>query len=298
MVVINGKHMMLNERLAIESNKLARNFNNLRYSKVEDIDTLLQKRNISVEKKKKMLIKKLHASVVEAFSINKVKFNTQALEFLKKRLSNLRKILIKLRSINYYLETSLFNELKVSSVNLNVGISTLKKEENLAKNELEALEYVTYKLIGEVVMLDKKLLREYVHKEKMVLGEEEVEMKDLGSILRKESGLLEHMEAKLPPPRSAGMFLVNEPIFTHWVARIFALLSYLEYLYHKEMIIFKKLKENAAVRRKISKKIVHLIQEKTKLLKIMQEKATAMKKFRINSELRKELHNITTIITV
>src|SRR3989338_1607469 len=171
MVVINQKHLRLTEGLSKESNKLARSFNNKNYSKIENIDNLLLKRDIPIEKKKRILIKKVHNVIVETFSIDKKKFDKKAFESLKKRLHNARKLIIKLRSINYYLETTFLEELKLSKF---VKISEarksnkkpkLKQQNNLIRDELEALEYTAYKLIEKVAMLDKRLLSEYSHRE-------------------------------------------------------------------------------------------------------------------------------------
>ena len=173
----------------------------------------------------------------------------------------------------------------------------MNQQANLARDELEALEYTTYKLIEEVVMLDKRLLSEYSHKEKKMLENQKIEVKGIGSLLKKESELLEHLEAKLPPPKSATIALMKEPAFTNWVARIFALLAYLEFNYHKEMNVFSKLKRNKSVKTKISKKISYLIKEKSKLLRIMEEKTISMKKFSVD-EVKKKLHNFTSTINL
>ncbi len=297
-VVINQKHLSLNEKLTKQLNSQVRSFNNKNYAKIENIDKLLLKRDISVEKKKNILIKKLHEAIVISFSIDKKKFNKKTFVLLKKRLRNIRNIIIKLRNINYYLETTFLEDLKFSKIKINNESSRLRQHETLARDELEALEYTAYKLIGEVVMLDKKLMNEYTSREEKILEKERLEVKDLGLILRKGSGLLEHLEAKLPPPKSATIALTKEPIFTHWVARIFALLSYLEHIYFKETIIFSKLKKNKTIRTKINKKISHLTKESSKLLKIMDEKVISMKKFRMDKGLKKELRNLATTISL
>lgn len=291
-VVLNQKHLRLSEELVKESNKLARSFNYQSYSKIESIENMLLRRDISVEKKKSILIKKLHHAIVRTFSINKKRFTKKTFDALKKRLHSIRKIVNKLRSINYYLETIFLEELKLSKIK--IPKESLKlKQNNLGKDELQALEYTAYKLIGEAVMLDKRLLSEYKHKEEKIMGKEKIEVKDIGLVLKKESQILEHLEAKLPPPNAASIALIKEPIFTHWVARLFALLTYLEHFYSKEKIIFGKLKKNKALRTKINKKIAHLIKEKSKLLKIMEEKSISMKQFRFDNELKEELHNLT-----
>ena len=296
-VDISQNHLSLNEKLARESNSLAGRFNGRDYSKAENIDGILLKRDISVERKKGILIKKLHELVVKAFSIDKRKFSKKSFDSLKKGLHSIRRITVKLRSINYYLETAFLEDLKDSKIK--IGNENIKLQKSaLAGDELEALEYTAYKLISEVVMLDKRLLSEYSHREKNIVREEKAGIKGIGMVLKKESELLEHLEAKLPPPKSATMDMIKEPAFTHWVARIFALLSYIEHMHHKEAEIFSRLKKNKAIRAKISKKIMHLAKEKLKLVGIMEEKIVSMAKFRAGSNLRKELHNLTTTINL
>lgn len=295
---MSQKYFSLNEKLAGESNSMARNFANQSYSKIEDIDNILLKRDISVEKKKSILIQKLHAAIVGAFSIDKKKFNKKAFDSLKKRLHNIRKIVIKLRSLNYYLETTFLEDLKLAKIKTeNQGLK-LHQQSTIARDELEALEYIAYGLIGKVVMLDKRLISEYSSKEKRILEKEKIEIKDLGYVLKKESEILEHLEAKLPPPKAASMTLLKEPIFTHWIARVFSLLSYLEHLHNKEFMVFSRLKKNKAIRTKIDKKIVHLTKEKSKLIRVLEEKAVSIKQFHRDNKLRKELHNLTTIINL
>lgn len=297
-VAITEHHLKLNKRLVKEVNYFSRKFSKRSYSKIEDIESILLKKDISVEKKKKMLMKELHNGIVKAFSINKKEFNKEAFAALKKKVSNLRKIIIKLRSINYYLETAFLEDLKISNVRISHKGAQLMQQNDLERDELEILEYTAYKLIEEAVMLDKKLLSEYKHKAREAIRKESIELNDIKLILRKESILLEHLEAKLPPANSITSDLINEPLFTHWVSRIFALLLRLEWLSRKETSIFNLLKKNKLIRAKISKKINHLIVEKFKLVRIMQEKAASMRRFRINNSLKKELHNFTTTISL
>ena len=296
-VVISQGHISLSRQLARESNKLAGNFNNEDYSRIENIDNLLLKRDISVEKKKNLLINKLHESIAKAFSINKRNFSKKNFDSLRKKLHNIRRIVLKLRSINYYLETAFLSGLKLAKIRIKDKNSNLMRQENLAADELEALEFTAYRLMGEVVVLDKRLLKGYAHREKKVLKEEKSDAKDLGLLLKKESELLEHLEAKLPPPKAATIKLVKEPAFTHWVARVFALLSYLEHLCRKEAAIFSKLKRNKSAKNMINKKILHLLEEKSKLLRIMEEKTISMKRLRTGS-LKRELRNFTTTINL
>lgn len=294
--VISQKHLALNEKLAKESNRLAGNFSSRHYSRISDIDAMLLKRDVSVEKKKNILMGELHGFIVKTFSIDKKKFGKKELGSLKKRLHAIRKLIIKLRSINYYLETTFLNGLNTPKIKTADESPKIKQQNSLARDELEMLEYAAYRLIRQVVSLDKRLLREYSNKERKVLGKEKINVKDIGLVLKKESELLEHLEAKLPPPKAATIALMREPIFTHWVAGIFALLSYFEHIYSKEALIFSKIKKNKSARAKINRKILYLMKEKSKMINIMQEKAASMKQLGMDSRLKRELHDLTTIM--
>ena len=296
--VIDQNQLSLNSKLINEVNQLAESFDNKNYSKVENVDRLLLNRDVSVEKKKKILIRQLHNGVVKAFSIKRQDLRNTAFESLKKRLHNIRKLIIKLRSINYYLETTFLEESKISKLKISYDNTKLRQKNYLTKNELEMLEYTAYKLIEGAVMLDKRLLKEYGHKVQGISSKEKIEVRGIGLVLKKQSELLEHLEAKLPPPKAVSAALMKDPKFTHWAARVFALLAYVEHLYTRERIIFAKLKKNKALRRIINKKIINLIGEKSKLLKIMQDKSISMKKFRVGTDLKKELHNFTTTISL
>ena len=295
-VVIDQKQLDVSTRLIKDVNLFVASFNGKNYSKIENIENILINRNISVEKKKSILMKNLHLSVAKAFSINKKKFKLKSLESLRSRIKNIRRLIIKLRSANYYLETIFLNELRFAKIRLGKDKNDFKHQETIGNDELEALEFTTYRLIEEVVMLDKRILNEYAAREKVVIKKEKAEVKDLGSILRVETTLLEHLEAKLPAPMVTNSELINDPIFTHWVARILALLSTIERLYEKESSIINKLKCNKMAKSIINKKIIHIMREKSKLLRIMEEKTMSIRKLKFNKKLKDELHNLTTTI--
>lgn len=294
MAAAGEKYIASSEQLARESNALAKRFNPRLYSRIEDIDGLLLRRDISVEEKKGILVRKLHESVTKAFSIDKKKFGKKNFDSLRKRIHGIRKIVLKLRSINYYLETAFLRDLKSAKIRISYGALPPRQQRNLGASELELLEFTAYRLIEKAVVLDKRLLKEYSRREKKIAKTGRVEANDLGSILRKESELLEHLEAKLPPQKAATIGMAKEPIFTHWVARVFALLSYIEHVYGREKVVFARLKKNKSAKSRISKKISHLLAEKSKLLKIMEEKTASMKTG-INGDLKLELSNFTTI---
>ncbi len=297
-VVISRGHLSLNEKLAHELNRLAKNFSYKNYSKIENIDRILLKRDISVEKKKDILLKSLHSLLTKAFSISKSKLNKQSFESLKKRLADVRNIVDKLRSINYYLETTFFQDIRIAGIKTTVKNPRLRQKQTLARDELEALEYTAYELIGKAIVLDKKLLEEYSKKETRVIKKEKSEFRSLGSVLAKETELLEHLEAKIPPMAATSKNLLKEPVCSHWISRIFALLGYLEHIYSGEKEIFRQLKKNKLIKSRIEKKISHLIKERSKLFSIMEQKAVSMENFNADNKFKAELHNLTTIIRV
>lgn len=286
-VVITQEHVSLNDKLIKECNKKVKRFNAQDYSRIEKIEGILTKQDISIENKKRILMEKLHKTIVETFSISKKGFSKKSFEFMKRRLACIRKIVVKIRGINYYLETIFLEDLKLSKIKLKSRKQAPKQRKDLDRDELEALEYAAYKLIGEAVMLDKRVLGECVKKERKIASKEKIEADELGLILGKESVLLEHLEAKLPPPKAAEIKLLKEPVFTHWTARVLALLPFLEHAYSKERMIISRLKKNKEMSLKIGKKITYLIKEKSKLLVIMEEKQYAM-----------EFHNLTAAMAL
>ena len=279
-------HLELHGRLVREINLLSKNFSSRNYSKIVNVDNLLLKKDISVEKKKNVLMGGLHKIISTTFSINRKKFQNKDLKSFGKRLDSARKIILKLRDLNYYLETVFLQELKLSRVKIKDSQSISKKQDGLAKDELQRLEYSAYRLIGGAVIADKKLLSEYSKKEEVIAGREKSEFKSLDMILRKETILLEHLEAKIPPSKMAGRGMLQDPVFSHWASRVFALLIYLEHWHSGEKLIFGQLKKNKPVKAKINQKIFQIIKEKSKLLKIMDEKANSMKRFNMSKTLR------------
>ena len=158
MVVISSGHLNLNDRLAKDINVLAGKFDSRDYSKIEDIDSMLLRRDLSVEKKKGVLVKKLHGLAAKAFAVNKKKISKSGFSSLAARILGIRRIVLKLRSINHYLETAFLRELNILKIKIPLPKRKFHSRKGLINNELEALEYMAYRLIEKVVVLDKNLL--------------------------------------------------------------------------------------------------------------------------------------------
>lgn len=211
--------------------------------------------------------------------MDKVKDKKIILEELKKNLNILRELVIKIRSINHYIAEVLLNELGlVKRLDLkNLARGQLREKEELKKEDIDRLEYLVYSMIKKIVILDQRLLKRYKEQEERILGETKVEIRDIEKVIRKETDILCHLEAKLPPSSKIKGILLKKNLFTEWVARIFALISAFENECKKEESIFEKLKKDSKTKKKIETKIKHLVREKWYLLKLEEERLLSIK---------------------
>ncbi len=303
-VEIDKLHKDTYTKLAKEVNSCAKRFKPGDYKTSDGYQSLLFNKEPSVEKKKEDLIEKLHDLTVKTFSIDldKVKDQKKILNALKGNIKVLRTLTHKLKDINFYLEESFLAELGLIKRNLKVYKSKNperlieKARFSLGKKYVDKLEYTTYKLIEKIIIFDKKLLKGYQSKEERFIGEEGVWVKDINKILKKESELLVHLEAKLPPPDKIKPLLLKKTIFSQWAPVVLALLSGFESEYKKESLIFKQLKQKEWARKIINKKIMSLEKEKGDLIKIKQERAMDMTQFgSLDDELRMMFHEFNAV---
>ena len=121
-VVLSRKHISLSRKLAKEISSLARNFSEKSYSRTEDAEHLLLRHDISVERKKSILVQSLHKAIAKAFSIGKKRPGKKTILVLRQRIQSIRKIVNKLRSINYYLETTFMQDLNIPKIPFFFGL--------------------------------------------------------------------------------------------------------------------------------------------------------------------------------
>lgn len=294
-VDIEKRHIDSYMGIAKEANKNIKK-STLKTKKSEYEKALFQK-DISVENKKKKLIKHLHELIINAFSVNISK--KIAMDNLKGKIELIRYIIHKIKAINDYLEEDLLRELGILKKSLIVRaiksgtpIKYLEKSSRvLTKDDIHRIEYTVYELMHRIVFFDKKLLKGYKKKEIRVIKSEKLEIKDLEKILKIETEFLEVLEAKIPPSNMIKAKLFTKDIFNRWVPMVFALLSSFETEYDKEKLIFSKIKKNDRLRKKIENKITYVIREKEKLLKIKEKRALAMKGFgKISDDYRQTFH--------
>ncbi len=272
----------IGDRLITSINKTSKKFSQNRYKiNVNKYKRSLSKDDISIEKKKKELKNHIHDLIIKTFSINidKVKDKKRLLEEMKNNLNMLRELVIKIRGINHYLTDVLLNKLGLTKgLNLkNLVKGSVKEKEELKKEDIDKLEYLVYNMIKKIEVMDQRLLKKYKEQEEKILKEAKIKIKNIERVLKKETTILCHLEAKLPPASKTKGILLKKNVFTEWVTRIFALISAFENEYKKEEMIFKKLKENSKVKKIIETKIKHLVKETEYLLKIRNEKLLSIK---------------------
>ena len=246
------------------------------------MDKLILKKDINVQEKKFLLIKKLHELIKKTFSIKKGSFKKSHIGSARHNADEIRKIVDKLRSINHYIETELEEESKPSKFRIESP-----KAESLSINDTRLLEYFAYNMIKGAQVLDGKLISQFVHDEKKELNREMPKIKGVEIAIKKQTLLLEHLEAKIPPRKHLSMDMFKEPKFTHWVSRIFALLIFIEYLYFNEMEAFRSLNMSKRKREVMQKKISQLQKERIALLGIMKSKKDALQ-LEFSDEFKKE----------
>lgn len=291
----------IEERWIKTFNKIVNDINKLvkkplPYIKSKRYERLLTKKDTSIEEKKALLIKELHNLIIKAFSIKENKLKKSETPKIKEYLNFARKIVDKLRDINYYLETTFLYEIGLSK-RLPIKIQKMNINQNyLTKKDLEKLEFVVYKLIEKIIIFDNKLLKRFEKKEERIIKEKELEIKDLNRLLKKESDILRHLEAKLPPPDKIEYKLFKRPFFDHWAPRVLALLTAFEHLYQKEIEIFNKLKKNRILKSKIETKIKHLIKEKEEAFKLREARILTSEKItKLDKEWEGSLHSWYTV---
>ena len=292
-VVIEKSHIDSYGQIVREANKAIKNTLKAKKGKYERV--LLQK-DVSVENKKKKLVKNLHELIISTFSIDinkKIKVDN-----VKADIELIRYIIRKIDDINNYLEEDFLRELGivkkssiVKAIKSNNPEKYLEKSERvLTKNDINKIEHTVYELMHRIIFFDKKLLKDYKKREIKVIETEKLEIKDLEKILKLESEFLETLEAKIPPPRSVKARLFKKGIFNLWVPMVFALLASFETEYAKERIIFSKMKKNNKLRKKIENKINHVINEKERVLKIKEKRALSMGFGKITDDYRQTYH--------
>ena len=268
-----------------DANAHARSFKSQKYILDEhSLDRLIETKSLSLPSKKEQLLRKLYGLMLTTFSVPSERLSKGLFPALKTRLKILRKLVLKLRSINYYYEHSMLEALKLGRP-LQLGqirsIKMLAEEKPaLSRKDMAQLEKSVYYLINRLIHVDKRLLGKYKAEEANVAGKEKSAAKDFEKLLRKQSDILCHMEAKLPPAEHTSQKLLDRAVFSEWSVRLFALLAALLEEHQKEQRIVQQLRKSQKSRRKLDLKISHLIREQWELLRLKEKRLLAMGQLR------------------
>ena len=303
-VNIPKSHLDICDSICDELNKVSKRFSFSNYNiNIQRYEQELFKRNYSVCSKKALLLNHLHKLLVNTFAFepSQIKINGRLMSIFKNRITLLRNTVLKLRDINYYLNTIYLKELnlirntpkkrKARAINRISG-----KDGYLAKSDMERLEVTVFRMIERIIYLDQKLLKKYKGKVIKLIYQSKYDIEDLEEIIAKESEILCHIEAKLPPANKLNRVILRKSIFTEWVSRIFALLSGLEYEYEREQRIFLELRKNGILRKELNKKISNIIKEKFTLLKLQEKKLLISSKKKIGGKHHIVLHDYTSAL--
>jgi len=256
--------------------------------------------NISAENKKKIMVMHLHELVISTFSADIRKMSRKgAIEAFRANAELIRRIIQRIKAINSYLEEDLLREIGITKKSL--VVMALKsqnpvrylesKRRVLSRDYIAKIEHTVYELMDRIIIFDKKLLKGYKQKEVNIIKNEKFGINDLEKTLGIESELLETLEAKIPPPSSIKAKLFSKKVFGLWAPMVLALLASFGAEYSKESAIFSMIKKDEKLRKKIERKIKHIINEKENILKIKQERAFAMKSTgKISDDYRQKLH--------
>jgi len=241
----------------------------------------LERMDVTVEEKKAILIDTLHELIIETFS-------SRDLKVLKENMAVLRDLVLRLKDINYYLETTFLDEIGLAKIDFKKEKQDFSKD-SINRSELEKTEYMVYKLIERIVVLDNKLLKDFRKQEEHVIGDEEAKVDDISKVLDIQSELLCHLEAKLPPQSKVKKELLKKETMHNWTARVLALLSSIEHSYHKELSVFKRLKKKESIKKKLDVKIKHIIKEKADMLKLKESRFLVAEKMALMDDHWKRL---------
>jgi len=297
-VDIEKRHIDSYRMVAQQANKAARKAPFKAHS--DKYQKAVMQLNISAENKKKMLIRHLHELVISTFSADISKISRKkAIEAFRANTELIRRIIQKIKAINSYLEEDLLREVGIIKKTFlvralkseNPAGYLEKKRRVLPQDYIAKIEHAVYELMNRIIIFDKKLLKNYEQKEVNIIKNEKFGIKDLEKTLGIESELLETLEAKIPPPSRIKAKLFSKKVFGLWAPMVLALLASLGAEYEKESEIFSMIKKDEKLRKKIERKIKHIINEKENILKIKQERAFAMKSTcKISDDYRQKLH--------
>lgn len=293
-------HIETCDGLIKEVNRLITRFTTRTYRiNPKKYEALIKKKSLTIETKKKRLLKALSETILHTLSLDHHKLGStkDIIDDLRLNVRIVRALIFKLKDVNYYLENVFLHELglkakqKSWTEKVAKDVKAIKGKTGLGKEDIARLEHTIHRMISRVITLDERLLKAYKKRELRIVRDEHVGVKDLDKILRKETELLMHLEAKFPPPNKVTAQLLVKESFNHWIIMILTALSSLEHNFKKDMVIFTKLKQSEKIRKKIALRIDDLIREKLELMQIKEQRVLSWEHVgKINEALHDAAH--------
>ncbi len=266
--------MSIHEQIVKEINKEIARFSLDSYLlNKEKYERELVKINISIEEKRARLMNILHEMIIKTFSVYpKIHDKKKVLPGLKSNSDLIRSFIAKLRDVNYYLHTTLLEDIGMKRFTKNdFSMERIKKEMKrmeMKHEDMVRLQHRTEKLMEEIVSFDKSLVRTYSRGKNTLKKEEGRKIQDIEKMLQRESELLCHLEAKIPPPSKISLKLLAPEMYTHWASRILALLVEIENTSKNIEERFRELKKKEQARKQLTIKISQIIKEKNQVVKL------------------------------
>src|SRR3989344_6479891 len=248
--------------------------------------------NSSVDRKKNKLVNGLCSALVKTVGVNLGRIPKEKLvESLRFNIGIIRKVVHKLVSINHYYATSFLDEMGYAKKQKHTEARKLA-EARITVPEFNRLERNVYLLIDKIIHLDNKLLSQFKQREEQVEEDQITGAANLESIIQKQTELLYHLDAKLPPPQKLSISLIQRPHFDYWIATVLALLVEIKKSYQTEQQIMQSLRKESLLRHKIDVKIKHLMKEKSGILSIKEGRILMQEKVsRMDNNWRKCIHD-------
>lgn len=183
------------------------------FGSVEDVD-------LSIRQKKAQLIKDLHKAITTTLAIDFDKAKQEkVLTNIRTNLPIIREIVLKLRDIDYFIETCIFKKRPIRR-----SVKKLsKKRYNVWSGEKKKLKICEIEFMQKLMNVEpaKKVIIQTKIKEAK-------KPKSQKRLIKKQTAILCSLEAKLPPPSAVKPILLKGDNFTAWASTTLSLLAALE----------------------------------------------------------------------
>lgn len=277
-VTLEASHHAIREGVGKAVKRARSNFSMANYSGIPRRSReIISSTGMSPRRKKEQLLAELRKQTAVTFGIphDKLPPSQTLFEALKRRVTLLRGMTLRLQHINQYLEQSFLEQTAIKPLRLRP--TKKKTKPSLGREALRRLEVNAYHFMEQVLEYDKKAIAGYRKKEASIVTDTRTAQRHYGNLLQEQTALLEHLEAKLPPHNKFTRSMLTKTSFMEWSSRVLSLVTDLLHRHKKEQDILKQIERTKAVKQQLDKKISYLADEYSKVLKIEHEKYWSLK---------------------